>query len=279
MDRVSLQELAVVGAYRRYDERVRNQLRDWRRRIAAPIVTPTIVHENFLIWAAPGSGKSFLIQETARALGDVVQYVEVNLARLAHDEFLVKLEEIREARGPVICLLDEVDARAEESWPYEESFAFLDLNLDPARQVVFVLVGSHPGGMAAMVESMRRRSKGTDLLDRVPTAHRFEIPAASLADRIAVITGQVMDASRSRGEPVDEIEKLALYYALRDPSLTTPRQLRDLAVAAVHNLPVGETRLKYDDLFYRGDHRSKDFWSHNLDASTALSDRFVRVSA
>lgn len=48
----------------------------------------------------------------------------------------------------------------------------------------------------------------------------------------------MIEAARLRGEPVEEIERLALYYALCDESLT-PRQLRDLAVAAVQNLRCG----------------------------------------
>ena len=277
LSHLKLEELSVVGAYRRYDERVRNQLRDWHRRLVAPILRPTLVHENFLIWAAPGSGKSFLIQESARALGPAVQYVDINLARLSRDEFVARLAAVRAAEGPVLCLLDEIDARAGESWPYEECFSLLDLNLEADRQAVFVLVGSHPGGMAAMTEAIRSRSKGTDLLDRVPMNHRFEIPPPTIGDRLAIAAGQILEAARLRSDPVEEVEKLALYYALRDEALQTPRQLRDLAVAAVQNLPPGERRLKYDDLFYRGDTRSKEFWSQNP-AARGLADRFIRLA-
>jgi predicted ATPase len=279
LSRLSLEELSVVGAYRRFDEPVRNRLRDWHRRIAGPIMTPTSVHENFLIWAAPGSGKSFLIQETARVLNGRVAYFELNLARLPREEFVSRLHEVREHADPLICLLDEVDARGDETWPYEEAFSLLDLNLAPDRVAVFVLVGSHPGGMDAMAGAIKGRSKGTDMLDRVPASHRFDIPAPTLGDRIAIVTGQVLEAARLRGEPVEEVEKFALYYVLRDGGLETPRQLRDLAVAAVQHLPAGETRLKYDDLFYRGDTRGKDFWSGHAAAARALSDRFVRIGA
>lgn len=279
MARLALSELAVVGSYRRHDERVRNQLRDWRRLIAEPMLRKTSTHENFLIWAAPGSGKSFLIQETARALGDVIRYFELNLARLPREEFLEGLQQVRECRQPLICLLDEIDARADESWVYEEAFSLLDLNLQPDRQATFILIGSHPKGLEAMVAAMTARSKGKDMLDRVPVSRRFQIPAPTLEDRAVIVASQVLDAAGQRGEPVDEVERLALYYALTDDSLQTPRQLRDLAVAAVQNLPSGERRLKYDDLFFRGDSRSKQFWVQHQAAAEELTNVFVRLEA
>lgn len=275
--RLSLRELTVVGDYRRYDERVKNQLRDWQRRMSLPLRQDTSSHENFLIWAAPGSGKSFLVQETARALGDGVRYFELNLARLPKEEFLHGLAEVRGSTAPLICLLDEIDARAEENWPYEEVFPLLDLNLDPVRRAVFVLVGSHPQGMRALLTEMGARRKGQDLLDRVPADQRFVIPAPTLEDRAVIVASHVLNAAAVRGQPVEEVERLALYYTLTDPSLTTPRQFRDLAVAAVQNLPQEERRLKYDDLFYRGDTRKHAFWMAHSAAAEELSGVFVTI--
>ena len=279
MDRLSLRQLSVVGSYRRYDERVRNELHDWQQRISLPVGQDSDSHQNFLIWAAPGSGKSFLVQETARLLGDAVTYFELNLARLSHEEFSAALAEVRACTAPLICLLDEIDARAEEAWPYEEAFSLLDLNLSPERRVVFVLIGSHRGGMALMAEHIASRPKGADLLDRVPVNQRFEIPGPALEDKAVIVASHVEDAGRLRGEPVEELERLALYYALTDPSLTTPRQLRDLAVAAVQNLPPGEKRLRYDDLFYRGDGRSHQFWTSHRVAAEELSGLYVHLDS
>ena len=102
-------------------------------------------------------------------------------------------------------------------------------------------------------------------------------PAPTLEDKAVIVASQVRDAAALRGEPVEEVERLALYYALTDESLQMPRQLRDLAVAAGLNLPAGERRLKYDDLFFRGDSRSKLFWVQHQAAAGELSNFFVRL--
>lgn len=278
MDRLSLRECTVIGNYRRYDERARQKLRDWRRRIADPLRTSTVTHENFLIWAAPGSGKSFLIQETARALGEQVSYFELNLARLGREDWVEGLRGVRDSSRAALVLLDEIDARADESWPYEEAFSLLDLNLGQNRQVVFVLIGSSPRGFDGMVEQMLQRSKGKDMLDRVPMDRRFQVGAPILEDKVVILVSQILDAAAARGQEIEEVEKLALYYALTDEALQTPRQLRDLAVAAVQRLPADEHRLTYDDLFYRGDKRNQAFWMSHVSAAEELAGLFVRVA-
>ncbi|EQD49163.1 hydrolase or acyltransferase, partial [mine drainage metagenome] len=150
-------------------------------------------------------------------------------------------------------------------------------NLLSDRRAVFVLIGSHPKGMDAMVEHIKARAKGTDMLDRVPVKNRFEIPAPVLEDKAVIVASHVVDAAAARGEPVDEIEKLALYYALSDPSFSTPRQLKDLAVAAVQSLPKDERRLMYDDLFSRGDSRNHAFWEQHKAAAKELSGTYVAI--
>jgi hypothetical protein len=89
------------------------------------------------------------VQEVARANANSTRYYELNLAQQQREEFLTQLSEVRTSANqePVLCLLDEIDARAEESWPYEEVFSILDLNLSEERRVAFVLVGSSPTGL------------------------------------------------------------------------------------------------------------------------------------
>jgi len=277
IDRLSLAECTVIGEYRRFDERARHELRDWQQRIARPLLHKCRAHENFLIWAAPGSGKSFFIQEIARAFGDAVCYRELNLARLGHAEWVAALQEVRASEAPLLCMLDEIDARADERWPYEEAFALLDANLGPEQRAVFVLVGSSGGGIRGMIENMLPRSKATDMLDRIPIDRRFSIPPTVAQDKIVIFASQVLDAANSRGLVIEEIEKLAVYYALTDPGLQSPRQLRDLAVAAAERLPDGEKRLRYDDLFYRGDRRSKEFWVVHAGAAEQLASTYMRI--
>jgi hypothetical protein len=277
IDMISLRDCSVVGEYRRYDERVRNTLRDWRNRIEGPLKVATRSRENFLIWAAPGSGKSFFIQEIAASLSDRVSYFELNLARLSEEEFSKRLSTVRACTKPTLCLLDEIDARREEVWPYEKCFSDMDLNLEGVRPVVFVLIGSSSSGMQAMLQGMLSRSKGKDLVDRIPISNRFEIPGLTLEDRVVVVASQVASAARARGQVVREIERLALFYALKNAELRTPRQLRDLAFGAIERMNGGDDRLKYDDLFARGDNRDKLFWVSNQEAAAEMSNTFVHI--
>lgn len=277
LDRLSLSSCTVVGEYRRYNERIRNELRDWCNRIRTALTKPTVAHENFLIWAAPGSGKSFLVQQLADELKDQVRYVELNLARLAREDFSRGLASVRDSEIPVLCLLDEIDARGDQEWPYEVCFSDLDLNLQDSRVAVFVLIGSSLSGLQSMTAAMRQRSKGEDLVDRVPSSNRFEIPSPSLEDKMIVVASQVVSAAQTRGTRVREIERLAMYCILRNDDLRTPRQLRDLAVSAVERMSGDDDRLAYDDLFSRGDHRDKHFWAANQEAAAELSGTFIRI--
>lgn len=230
MSRISLAECAVVGDYVRYDEQVCNSLRDWRRRIESPLVSASPSSANFLIWAAPGSGKSFLIQEIAKANEARVQYAELNLAKLGRVTWEEKFAELRTWSTPTLCLLDEIDARADEDWPYDVCQADLELRQSrkDRRAIVFVLVGSHRAGLAGMLEAMRKRYKGPDLVDRVPIGNRFELPALTLEDRAVAFVCELASSGREQGHQVRQIERLALYYALTNPAMSTLRQLREL---------------------------------------------------
>lgn len=275
--RISLPECTIVGAYRRQDERIRNQLKDWRSRIERPILSPTNGRENFLIWAAPGSGKSFFVQEIAKSLGDQAIYFEINLARSSRDEFCSQLNRVIECKCPALCLLDEIDARGDETWPYEECFSLLDLNTKHSHTIVFVLIGSSAAGLKGMIQIMLERTKGQDLLDRIPEGNRFEIPGLSLNDRVVIAASQIISAADERQQKLNEIEKLALYYLLKNKELRTPRQLRDLAVTAIQRMSVDDDRLKYDDFFYRGDNRNQQFWVEHQDTAAEISNVFVCV--
>jgi hypothetical protein len=177
----------------------------------------------------------------------------------------------------MLILIDEVDARSEETWPYESFFSLLDVNLDSSKAFVFVLVGSTTTGMQGMVRAIEQRSKGKDLLDRVPVDRRFEIPELSLEDKCVIFASQVVAAAVSSGRQIRYIEKLALYYVLSNRDLQSPRQLRDLAVSASQRAAAEEDRLKYDDLFFSGDYRNQDFWVDHQAVTGELSNSFVRI--
>lgn len=280
LNEIDLPRYAVVGACLRWDERARRDLEDRCDSIRRAVLGRTNQHENWLIWAAPGSGKSFMIQQLGASLSDEgCEYVELNLAGLPKDEFLNGLQGVATSSNPVLCMIDEVDGRSSEDWPYEDLFATLSVNTTtPDRQVAFVLVGSSMHGLHGMVRGMMDRSKGRDLVDRVPDNHRFELPPAVLMDRVLVFAQQALRAASRRGSKIAAIDKLALYYVLASSGLQSPRQIGELAQRAVRRMEEGASRLTFTDLFEPGMTEHLRFAVEHLDAFDALEWLAVQVS-
>jgi DNA replication protein DnaC len=276
MSHVSLEECTVVGAYRRYDERARNQLRRLVDEISAPLEHPSGRRANHLIWASPGSGKTFLIQQIA-ATQSGISYIELNLARDPEVAFRNLAGRLSEESGPILVLIDEVDARSEENWPYETFFSLLDLNLQSERRVCFVLIGSKPGGLNSLVAGMRSRNKGEDLVTRIPEHNRCSLPPLEIEDRIVVTISAVLDAAARQGRTIREVEKLALYYPLSQESFDSLRQLGELAETALSRVPDARQQICYDDLFERGDFRNQRFYKVHYDIAERLADRYISV--
>ena len=113
-------------------------------------------------------------------------------------------------------------------------------------------------------------------MDRVPISNRFEIPPMILEDKVAIIASHIRNALRSRAQP-PQIEKFALYYIMVNEDLSSPRQLRDLAITAAQRVPNIEFRVRYDDLFPRGDHRNQRFWIQQQRAVAELTDTYIQV--
>jgi hypothetical protein len=260
VDRISLSDSTVVGQYRRFNAQVCNSLREWVQRITAPLIAKTGQRENFLIWAAPGSGKTFLIQQIAAEMSGSVEYIECNLAEDEQEDFIGKVNSVETASRPVLCLLDEIDARSTDDWPYDKCFSKLDLNLKPDRQVVFVLIGSTQTSVSTMANAIAQRYKGKDLLSRIPlNQNTFEIPAPDFEDSVVMVMSQLV---ASLGERLRSVEKLALFYVLCNESLrNSPRQLGEFATAAAARLEQGEKRLRYHHLFRPGDDAQYEFRS------------------
>jgi hypothetical protein len=162
LDRPVLSECVVAGKYLRYDPKIRNILKDKVRQIEAPLRAKSKARENFLIWAAPGSGKTYLIQQIYEQLKleIALDYIECNLAKDEKDVFVSKVNSLSNLSKPVLCLLDEIDARANEEWSYEVCFPKLDLNTSSDKQVVIVLIGSTQSSVESMMDVMGRRHKG-----------------------------------------------------------------------------------------------------------------------
>jgi predicted ATPase/class 3 adenylate cyclase len=272
---VRMDDYAVVGSYMRFDERVREQLKDARLRIAEACARPAKRRDNHLLWAAPGSGKTYFVEQVAGSLPDVA-YAELNLAKLTEAGFREGLATVI-AGGPTICLVDEVDAKPDEPWPYEALMPHLDVNLERGGGIVFVLAGSSGATIDEFKDRIRARPKGTDVLSRVPEANGWEIAPMDAGDRILVALSQMRNAASELDRSIAGVEKLALHYLAAAPHLANARQLREFAVRAVERGAATSDRIRYDDLFDSGDPENKRYWASVMPQAEALVGSFVHL--
>jgi hypothetical protein len=280
LDQVTLSDCVVVGRYRRYDEQVRHKLKDWVDKIQHPLRQKINLFENFLIWAAPGSGKTYFVEQIKEDLRNTLSsdldYVYCNLAKDNQNDFKEKVSGLPNLTRPVLCLIDEIDAKPDETWPYDVCFPQLGINQDDKqRRIVIVLIGSTHSGIDGLVSAMENRQKGKDLVNRVFAQNRFTIPATTLLDSAVVILGEVWDAL---GDRVKAVEKLALLYALCEPTLrNAPRQLTEFVRRAAKRLLAGEKRLRYHHAFDPGDWAQYDFCTKYHNLLSGLQDVDVKV--
>jgi hypothetical protein len=174
-------------------------------------------------------------------------------------------------------LIDEVDAKSQEIWPYEVLLPYLDASADRGAQFIFVLTGSSGSSLVEMKKQIASRPKGADLITRIPAGNEFEIPPMNLGDRVLVVLSQFRQAGREVGREIKGVEKLSLYYVALNSRLANARQLRELAVRTIERLPTAEDRIKYDHLFGAGDPENKAFWMQSLPAAADLANRFVTL--
>lgn len=277
MESVSLSRYSVVPGYAKFDEGTRNILKDARQKIAEGLEQPTGKRENHLFWAAPGSGKTFFAIQTAASLSNNIRYHELNLVKLDQDDFLSGLRSLDDYSEPCLCLVDEIDAKPEEVWPYEILLPYLDAAVERDARFVFVLAGSSGSSIDEMKQRIAARPKGSDLLSRIPGSNEYQIPAMGVGDRLLVALSQFKQAGMEAGKEVQAVEKLGLYYVATTPGLANARQLREFAVRAVQRMPTGEDRVKYDHMFSAGDPENKTFWAASATVAGDLVNRFLAV--
>jgi len=277
LDTVFLHKYQVVGNYTRYEEDVLNNLKDAKQKILAGFETRDHKRNNHLIWAAPGSGKTYFVDQIAKYIKDRIVYREVNLAERSEKEYAVELESLYEEEKPCLVLIDEVDAKPQEPWPYELLLPFLDAAANRGKQWVFVLAGSGGFSLAGIKEMISVRPKGTDLLSRVPIENQYVIDPMTFGDRLLVVLSQFLNAGREYGREIRAVEKLGLYYVVLNSKLVNARQIREFAVRAVQRVPPGEDRLKYDNLFMAGDPENKRFWLEVASVANDLINKFVII--
>ncbi|TMI62291.1 tetratricopeptide repeat protein [Candidatus Bathyarchaeota archaeon] len=269
LSNVALSHYKVIGNYTRHDEKARNLLKDLKQKIISGLESSAPKHENYLVWAPPGSGKTFFVHQISDALRQNVRYSEINLAETDERAFRGVMTQQDMLDGPSLFFVDEADSRKVEAWPYEALIPYLDAKVHPNRRQVFILAGSSGTSMKEMKRNITSHPKGLDLLSRIPQGNEYEIPAMTPGDRILITLASLKQAGRDIGKNVMEVEKLALYYAAVTPELANARQLRESALRCVERMPAGEDRVRYDNLFGSGDIHGKEFW---IKARTDIPD-------
>jgi hypothetical protein len=277
MDVVKLPRFSIVGKYTRYEEHVLNELKDAKQSIITSLGDTSSSRKNFMIWAAPGSGKTFFAQQIAAAQAENCDYHEINLAQVRQDEFASALSTITESSHRVLCLIDEIDAKPQEPWPYDVLLPFLDASISKAEPLVFIMAGSSGFSLDGMKERIAIRPKGQDLLSRIPAENQFIVPPMSFGDRILIVLSQFAQAGHELGHEINFVEKLGLYYVALNERLSNARQLHEFAVRAVERVPRGDDRVKYDNLFAPGDPENKRFWLEVSSVAQELVNRFVTI--
>jgi len=148
--------LSVHGQYRRFSNEDRSNLVGLADRIRRPLSEKSRTRENFLIYASPGSGKTLFIEELARVLGSAITFVPIDLSRDDREACENKLAVVAGAKLSCLCMIDEVDGRKSEEWPYDAIYKKLDLNeVSDRSPVVFVLIGSSGGTVNKLAEVIR----------------------------------------------------------------------------------------------------------------------------
>jgi hypothetical protein len=277
LDTVVLHKYQVIGNYTRYEESVLNNLKDAKQRILDGITATDHKRNNYLIWAAPGSGKTYFIDQIAKSIRKQVAYHEINLAKHSEQEFIARLQTLDLEEKPCLVLIDESDAKPLEPWPYELLLPYLDAAADRGKHWVFVLAGSGGFSLNGIKEKINGRPKGTDLLSRIPIENQFVIEPMTFGDRLLVVLSQFLNAGAEYDRQIRAVEKLGLYFVILNTKLVNARQIREFAVRAVQRVPPGEDRLKYDHLFIAGDPENKRFWLEVASVSNGLINKFVYI--
>lgn len=274
---VELERYSIIGSCLRFDDRSRNQLKVFRQRLAETFYSHSTAPRNFLLWGAPGSGKSYLVQQAAKSLPPGVRFLELNLTQLDQASLRAGLDDFATTSGPGLCFIDEVDARSDQAWPYEVLLPYLEPPVPRPFPTAFCLAGSGGHDLAELIERIRGRPKGIDLMSRIPRGNEFVVGPLGIGDKVLVSIVQLVLAAQQEGHPVKEIEKLALYYLAAHPEYASARQLRSRAAHTAQRIPPAEDRIRYDYLFRAGDPENKQFWSETAPVHEGLEDTFVRV--
>jgi len=276
-DTLQLPKFRIIGNYVRYDNTVRNTLKNMKQKVIEGLQPKSVGNENYLIWGPPGSGKSYFVQEIAKSLGNDIFYKELNLTKLDKDQFRSDLTTLEKIDKPCICLIDEVDSESSGEWAYEILLTHLFPSAPRKFRICFILAGSSGFNIEEMKKRIISHNKGTDLKSRILPKNEYVIPPLDIGDNLVVASSQLVQTAEKFNLKIKEVEKLALFYIAVDPQFSNARQVSELVVKSIKRIPTGEDRIKYDHLFDAGDPINKEFWEKAKSLDANLSNSFILI--
>ncbi len=277
LNNIALSEYTIVDKgdkYVRYDENLRRDLRNLWKRIQSSL-TAGQERQHFLICGPSGAGKTSFVKEIVRVIG--AKLLELDLAGMTKQDFESKLANLEGERAPILILVDEIQAKSEERWPYEILKSHLDASKKRGSPVTFVLVGNRET-LSDMKNHINSRQMGKDVLRRIPLKNECEIPRMSVGDRIVIAICNIIEAARKKGKGIKQVEKSALFFMSLDPRLDSAGRLSDFASSVAQDIKLEEDILMYDHLFTAGESERRDFWNRYEQYMKDLSGKYVVVS-
>jgi ABC-type nitrate/sulfonate/bicarbonate transport system substrate-binding protein/energy-coupling factor transporter ATP-binding protein EcfA2 len=281
-DKLMVGTSTVVGSYCRFDAQHRDFLTKRVSRIRRAVMTTSNEDENYLIWGSSGSGKSFLIKQLGETLREegIAQFFNLDLSKLDAGKFQDALAKMKTESGPILCLLDEIDASNSLTVNYTPIFPILRWRREISKQIVFAMVGSTEANVVALGNAIKAREKGPDLMTFVPedSDHRFAIPDCTAWDRLIIFVRAAIDEVRKRSGTLLSVEKLALYYVGVTAADQSPRGLARIGETAAKRM-IATDKLRYDDLFdsTTGEAERFSFYSQHFSAAQRLVDRYIEL--
>jgi hypothetical protein len=178
---------------------------------------------NCLVWAAPGSGKSFLVEEVAREVG--AKFHEINVATMtSFVELKQQLESLHSVDADKqLVMIDEFVAKIGNSHVFPALLVPLWTKIK-TKKITFVLVDSYP--QAKDIDDFRiflsKQEKGPDLVSRI-NGPQLSLAAPDMVDRAVLVASLVR---RMHPKSAFAIERGALNALVGDGSAQwSPRSI------------------------------------------------------
>lgn len=180
---------ARFGGYTTNDVEFVRSAKDRLQTLLWELREPLLRPANYLLEAAPGSGKSFFVGEFARELQANLNrdalYIEKNLSAYpsidaAFTDIVLDVLLGLASRRDIVLFLDEVDTEIDGRRIFQkliapingERFFFQEKQLSFGKQNV---VGFY--ALSSGRDDLHHAPKWPDFLSRIPAGHRFELPA------------------------------------------------------------------------------------------------------